>query len=52
MIDNCQDFVVADTIEELTAKMNKLQGTSDVDVRNVREAVNDYDANMTGEEAI
>ena len=46
MIDNCPDFVVANSIEELTVKMNKLQGTNDVDVKNMKEAITDYDANI------
>ena len=46
MIDNCPDFVVANSIEELAEKMNKLHGTNDVDVRNLKEAITDYDANI------
>ncbi len=46
MIDNCPDFVIANSIEELAEKMNKLQGTNDVDVKNMKEAITDYDANI------
>jgi uncharacterized protein len=46
MMDNCPDFVVANSIEELTEKMNALQGTVDVDIQNMREAITDYDANI------
>ena len=46
MIDNCPDFVIANSIEELAEKMNKLHGTSDVDVRNLKDAITDYDANI------
>jgi len=37
MLDNCIDFVTADTVEELVKKMNTLQGTDDVKVENVRD---------------
>lgn len=43
MLDNCIDFVTADTIEELVQKMNALQGTDDVKLENVREAITRYD---------
>lgn len=46
MIDNCPDFVIANSIEELAEKMNTLQGTNDVDVNHLREAITDYDANI------
>lgn len=44
MIDNCPDFVTANTIEELVAKMNALHGTGDVRLENVRDAIERYDA--------
>jgi len=43
MLDNCIDFVTADTVEELVKKMNTLQGTDDVKVENVRDAIIQYD---------
>lgn len=43
MIDNCQDFVVADTIEELTKKMNALAETEDVKLEHVKESITSYD---------
>lgn len=46
MIDNCPDFVIANSVEELAEKMNKLQGTNDVDVNNLKEAIRDYDTNI------
>ncbi|GIV33019.1 MAG: FAD-binding dehydrogenase [Chitinophagales bacterium] len=46
MIENCVDFVTANTIEELAEKMNRLQGNEDVDVRLLKEAIETYDANI------
>lgn len=46
MLANCIDFVTANSIEELAGKMNALQGTNDVDVRLMREAIQSYDANI------
>ncbi len=46
MIDTCEDFVVANSIEELAERMNALTGTNDVDVQNLREAIASYDANI------
>ena len=46
MLDNCVDFVTANSIEELVEKMNKLQGTNDVDVKAMKEAIQTYDANI------
>ena len=43
MIDNCPDFVMANSIEELVDKMNTLQGTNDVSLANVKESVERYD---------
>lgn len=43
MIDNCIDFVTADTVEELVHKMNDLQGTNDVKIANVLGAIDYYD---------
>ncbi|HXH18174.1 MAG TPA: FAD-binding dehydrogenase [Chitinophagales bacterium] len=46
MLDSCVDFVTANSIEELADKMNALTGTGDVDVRLMREAIQNYDANI------
>ncbi len=46
MIDSCQDFVVANSIEELAKKMNELCGTNDVSVESLREAITTYDDNI------
>ncbi len=46
MLENCVDFVTANSIEELAEKMNKLQGTNDVDVKLMREAIQSYDATI------
>lgn len=46
MINNCKDFVVANTIEELADKMNELTGDNDVDVEALKEAVSSYDDNI------
>ncbi len=46
MLDNCPDFVVADTLEELVKKMNALEGNEDVKLANLRGAISDYDAQI------
>lgn len=46
MLENCPDFVVADNIEELAEKMNKLSGEEDVDIEKLRESILDYDDNI------
>lgn len=46
MLDNCKDFVVADTLEELVQKMNALEGNNDVKLNYVKDAVNEYDAQI------
>ena len=43
MIDNCKDFVTADTVEELVIKMNALEGNEDVQLAHVKEAIEEYD---------
>ena len=43
LIDTCPDFVAADSLEALAAKMNALTGTGDVDLMTLREAVTRYD---------
>jgi predicted oxidoreductase len=36
LIQNCPDFVIANSIEELALKMNQLQGNNDVDVNQLK----------------
>lgn len=43
MLDNCEDFVTANSVEELVEKMNKLQGNNDVEVNNLNSAISNYD---------
>lgn len=43
MLDNCVDFVTANTVEELVDKMNALEGTDDVKLENVKYAISYYD---------
>jgi predicted oxidoreductase len=43
MIDNCIDFVTANTLEELVKKMNALEGNNDVKYENVKAVVDYYD---------
>jgi predicted oxidoreductase len=43
LTSNCPDFVVADTLEALVAKMNALQGDDAVQLATVRDAVERYD---------
>ena len=43
MIDNCVDFVIANTVEELVAKMNALEGSDDVKLEHVKGAITYYD---------
>ena len=46
IINECQDVVVADTLEELVDKMNALQGTNDVNLAAVQAAVDAYDRSI------
>ncbi len=46
MVDNCIDFVTADTIEELVIKMNELAGTDDVKLEHVKTDIEAYDAQI------
>jgi len=43
MIDNCIDFVTANTLEELVAKMNAIDGGNDVKLDHVQQSINYYD---------
>lgn len=44
ILDNCEDMIVADTLEELVEKMNALTGDNDVQLDHLKEAVAQYDA--------
>ncbi|MCB9227092.1 MAG: FAD-binding dehydrogenase [Chitinophagales bacterium] len=46
MLDNCPDFVVANTLEELVQKMNDLEGNNDVKLSYVKDAIDTYDAQI------
>lgn len=46
MLDNCKDFITADSVEELVAKMNDLANTDDVKLEHVKEAIVNYDAQI------
>lgn len=46
MISDCIDFVVANSIEELVEKMNALNGDNKVDVYNLKQSIELYDANI------
>jgi len=46
MINDCVDFVVANSIEELVEKMNALNGDNKVDVNYLRQSIAQYDANI------
>ncbi|MEL7119386.1 MAG: FAD-binding dehydrogenase [Bacteroidota bacterium] len=40
----CEEFIVADTVEDLVIKMNQLTETEDVSLEAVRKSIQDYDA--------
>ena len=44
LVKNCEDFVVANSIEELAAKMNTLNGDKKVDFNLLKESIERYDA--------
>ncbi|MEM9886253.1 MAG: FAD-binding dehydrogenase [Bacteroidota bacterium] len=46
IIDNCEDVVVATSLEELVDKMNAVSEEKVVQLKYVREAVENYDANI------
>ena len=46
MLDTCEDFITANTVEELVEKMNDLTSTNDVSLENVKSAINNYDDNI------
>lgn len=47
MLDNCKDFVVANSIEELVERMNSLTQSNDIDLEKVTKAINRYDDNIS-----
>ncbi|MBI3147047.1 MAG: FAD-binding dehydrogenase [Betaproteobacteria bacterium] len=47
MVEACSDFVVADSLPELVARMNALNGDQAVQVELVRAALEHYDAQVT-----
>ncbi|PCJ79957.1 MAG: FAD-binding dehydrogenase [Flavobacteriales bacterium] len=46
LLNNCMDFVTANSIEELAGKMNALTGENDVDVNALKHSILNYDANI------
>jgi len=46
MLNNCMDFVVAETLPDLVKKMNALQGDTSVQLNSVVQAVEIYDATI------
>ncbi len=46
LASNCEDIVVADDLNTLVDKMNKLENPAKVDIKNVRDAVDAYDRNI------
>ncbi len=46
MIENCIDFVTADTLEELVEEMNQLAGNNDVKIADVKKDVEAYDVQI------
>lgn len=44
LVNECEDFVVANSINELADKMNTLTGTKDVDAKALGESIGRYDA--------
>ncbi len=46
ILDNCEDVIAAPTLEELVDKMNDLCGNKDVQLKYVKEAIQQYDAGI------
>jgi predicted oxidoreductase len=46
-IDKCEDFVTADTVPELAAKMNELAGNRDIDAEVLGDQIRSYDDMIT-----
>jgi hypothetical protein len=47
VIDNCEDVIVAYSIEELVDKMNALAGNNDVELDLVQQAIQNYDEQVS-----
>lgn len=45
-VDHCPDFVTATSVPALVAKMNALEGNSDVDAKTLEDEIRWYDANI------
>lgn len=45
-VDNCPDFVTANSLPELVTKMNALEGNQDVELGTLAEEIRWYDANI------
>ena len=46
MLADCEDFIVANSIEELAEKMNALTGENHVDLKLLKESIEHYDAQI------
>ncbi len=46
LVENCEDFVVADTVEELAERMNALTGENLVDAAVLEDEIRRYDENI------
>jgi len=46
MLEKSEDFIIANSIDELAEKMNKLTGDNSVDVELLRQSIEDYDSNI------
>ena len=46
LVEHSEDFIVANSIEELAQKMNALTGDNSVDVDILRQSIEDYDKNI------
>jgi predicted oxidoreductase len=46
MLENCPDFIVAESLEELAQKMNQLTKSEDVDVAILKDSIKRYDDNI------
>jgi predicted oxidoreductase len=46
MLEKSEDFIIANSIDELAEKMNKLTGDNSVDAELLRQSIEDYDSNI------
>lgn len=44
LVKECEDFIIANSVEELVEKMNALTGTKNVDLKTLKKDIADYDA--------